>query len=73
MAARIVEGSWTVGGPSDNDPLVADLGGEVIAVFLQVFLTPDTDPLAIPDGRQLALVVVGIKVPMAWNSRFWSF
>src|SRR5688572_32849227 len=64
MAAGVVEGAHSAAAiAGDDDPLVADLGHEVVAGFAQFIRAADADPVAVPDGLELARVLRRVVIP----------
>ena len=84
MAAGVVKGTRrTVAIAGHDDPLVADLGDEIVARLGQLLRTADADPVPVPDRLELARVLRRVVVPggrercdravQQSHARYWNF
>ena len=70
MPAGVVERAQvTVACPGNDDLLRADLRNKKVARFRDLLRPADSNPVAVPDRLEFALVMIGIDIPAAGQGR----
>lgn len=54
----------------DNQLLITNRGNNVITGVRNLFQSADADPILVPDGIELASIMLRIVIPGAWQRRF---